>query len=66
MNVNYKTSRWFDWFFGGLHFHNEHHAMPCMPRHNLRTISFDIKALMKKHNVPYEYEWFPVVLYKMS
>ena len=40
--------------------------MPCMPRHNLRTIAYDIKALMKKHKIPYEYEWFPVALYKMS
>ena len=60
--MNYKCSRWFDWFSGGLHFHNEHHTMPCMPRQNLRFISYDIKALMKKHEVAYEYDWLPKVL----
>ena len=27
VNVNYKCSRWFDWVFGGLNFHNEHHVI---------------------------------------
>jgi len=34
VSVNYKTSRWFDWWYGGLHFHIEHHVFPKMPRYN--------------------------------
>ena len=63
VNVNYKCSRWFDWVFGGLNFHNEHHVMPCMPRYNLRLISPDIKAMMMKYDMPYEFHWYPKVLY---
>ena len=62
VNLNYRCSRWFDWVFGGLNFHNEHHAMPCMPRQNLRLISYDIKELMKKHEIEYAVEWFPVAI----
>ena len=58
VNINYKNSRWFDWFFGGLNFHNEHHMFPCMPRPQLRLIAYDLKALCKKHDVCYEYVWF--------
>jgi delta8-fatty-acid desaturase len=32
VNANYKCSRWMDWLYGGLHFHNEHHSFPCLPR----------------------------------
>ena len=66
VNINYKNSRWFDWFFGGLNFHYEHHMFPCMPRGQLRLIAFDIKALCKKHDVSYEYVWFHEALWKMA
>ena len=36
VNVNFRCSRWNDWFFGGLHYHTEHHVFPRMPRYNLR------------------------------
>ena len=57
VNINLKSSRWFDWWFGGLHFHIEHHVFPRMPRYNLRVISYDVKALMKDHGVFYDYNW---------
>ena len=66
VNVNYKCSRWIDWHYGGLHFHNEHHAFPCMPRYHLRLIAPDLKKLMKKHGVEYEYDWFTNVLWNMN
>ena len=62
MNVNLKTSRWFDWFFGGLHFHIEHHIFAKMPRHNLRLITYDIKKLTKDQGIDYEFEWVWYVL----
>ena len=37
-----------------------------MPRYNLRLISYDIKALMKKHEVPYEVEWIHIALLNLS
>ena len=34
--VNYCSSPWTDWFYGGLHFHIEHHLLPKLPRYNQR------------------------------
>lgn len=41
------------WFTGGLHFQIEHHLFLSMPRHNLRKIAPRVRALCKKHNMPY-------------
>lgn len=57
VNVNFKCSRWMDWWYGGLHFHNEHHVFPKMPRYNLRLISYDMKKLMKECDVEYHYDY---------
>ena len=57
VTVNLKTSRWFDWFFGGLHFHIEHHVFAKMPRNTLRLVNFDIKKMMKDNGVEYRYEY---------
>jgi fatty acid desaturase len=65
VNVNIKCSRWMDWFYGGLHFHNEHHAFPCMPRYNLRLCSADMKDFCAKYGAPYEYLWFSQILWNM-
>ena len=66
VNVNYKTSRWFDWFFGGMQFHMEHHAWPCMPRNRLRLVSKDLRALYKKHGCDYDFDWFHIVLLRLA
>ena len=65
VNINLKCSRWFDWWFGGLHFHIEHHVFPRMPRYNLRLISKDIKALMKDHGVFYDYQYLWNIVYNI-
>lgn len=64
VNANFRCSRWLDWFFGGLHFHNEHHVFPRMPRYNLRLISYDIKKYMKDFDVPYDVDWFFNLVWK--
>jgi len=60
--INYKTSRWFDWFFGGLHFHIEHHTFSKMPRNMLRQISYDIKEYNKDNGLFYDFRYFTEVL----
>merc|ERR1712183_273017 len=66
VTVNLKTSRWFDWFFGGLHFHIEHHVFAKMPRNSLRLVNFDIKNMMKDFGVEYRYEWIWNVFMKIN
>lgn len=51
--MNVDCSPWFDWFHGGLQFQIEHHLFPRMPRHNLRECRVFVKALCKKHSIPY-------------
>merc|ERR1711933_675949 len=55
VTVNYTSSRWMDWWYGGLHYHIEHHVFPKMPRYMLRQVSADMKKLMKHYGVPYEH-----------
>lgn len=55
----------FDWFFVGLHFHNEHHVFPKMPRQQLRFISKDIRKLTEKHGIEYRSDYWWVVLNKV-
>lgn len=45
---------WVHWFMGGLNYQIEHHLFPSMPRHNLVKIQEPIRALCKKHHLPYE------------
>ncbi|GMH38546.1 hypothetical protein BSKO_06430 [Bryopsis sp. KO-2023] len=45
---------WVHWFMGGLNYQIEHHLFPSMPRHNLMKIQEPIKALCKKHDLPFE------------
>lgn len=65
VNVNLTSPRWLDWFYGGLHFHIEHHCFPTMPRYNLRLVSKDIKKLMKENAIDYDHHYLPYVLYKV-
>ncbi|XP_058100199.1 delta(8)-fatty-acid desaturase-like [Magnolia sinica] len=44
---------WMDWFHGGLQFQIEHHLFPRLPRCHFRKIKPIVKALCKKHNLPY-------------
>lgn len=51
--LNIDCPSWMDWFHGGLQFQVEHHLFPRLPRCQLRKISPFVKALCKKHNLPY-------------
>ncbi|XP_060076181.1 acyl-CoA 6-desaturase-like [Ylistrum balloti] len=42
-----------DWFTGHLNYQIEHHLFPTMPRHNLHKIVPHVRAICKKHNIPY-------------
>ena|SRR3990167_5309329 len=50
---NVSTGAFADWFTGHLNYQIEHHLFPNMPRHRYPEIREDVKALCKKHNVPY-------------
>jgi len=41
------------WFMGGLHYQIEHHLFPTMPRSSLAEAARRVKALCKKHDIPY-------------
>ncbi|XP_038071953.1 fatty acid desaturase 2-like [Patiria miniata] len=42
------------WFSGHLNYQIEHHLFPTMPRHNFYKVMPDVKALCKKHDIPYQ------------
>lgn len=50
---NIDSTKWDDWFHGGLQFQIEHHLFPQMPRHNLAKVKPLVEELCSKHNVPY-------------
>jgi fatty acid desaturase len=43
-----------DWFTGHLNYQIEHHLFPTMPRHNYPEVNKKIRALYKKHGVPFQ------------
>lgn len=49
---------WMDFFHGGLQFQFEHHMFPRVARENLRSIHEQMKALCKKHNLPFRSKSF--------
>lgn len=57
-SMNVSCSPYMDWLHGGLQFQVEHHLWPRLPRHNLRTAQARLRALVEKHNLPYEAKSF--------
>lgn len=51
---NIEQSLFNDWFSGHLNFQIEHHLFPTMPRHNYWLAAPAVRALCKKHGIPYE------------
>jgi len=41
------------WFHGGLEMQIEHHLFPQLPRHALHEVSPRVRALAKRHGLPY-------------
>jgi fatty acid desaturase len=53
------------WFMGGLHLQVEHHLFPTMPRHSLAVAQPFVRALCKKHGLPYHSTSFAAGLYEV-
>merc|ERR1719223_695289 len=51
--MNVATPPRLDWIHIGLQFQIEHHILPRLPRHNLRTARDLVKEVCKKHNIHY-------------
>ncbi|XP_038551072.1 acyl-CoA Delta-4 desaturase-like [Micropterus salmoides] len=51
---NIEQSFFNDWFSGHLNFQIEHHLFPTMPRHNYYLVAPRVRALCKKHGIPYQ------------
>lgn len=52
--TNLPPSYLLNWFVGYLNFQIEHHLFPTMPHPCLPYIQPRVKALLQKHNVPYD------------
>ena len=53
-NQNVSTTLLDDWLHGGLQHHIEHHLFPRLPRHSLRRVRPEVRALAEKHGIPYK------------
>jgi fatty acid desaturase len=51
--VNVRKGVLTDWVFGGLNYQIEHHLFPNFPRHNLSKVMNRVRAICKRHDVPY-------------
>lgn len=54
-NLNIKNPWYWDWYYGGLNYHIEHHLFPTMSRKYLRTASDRVREVCKKHDIEYDY-----------
>lgn len=52
-SLNIKSSKWLEWFHGGLNYQVEHHLFPRLPQHNLPLIVNDVKELCKSCDIEY-------------
>lgn len=59
-----EQSTWCDWLMGYLNFQIEHHLLPTMPQFRNALIQDRVKALAKKHNIPYIVLSYPDALRK--
>lgn len=50
---NLGSSRLYDFLFGGINNHIEHHLYPSIPTARLRTARFITRAFCKDHGIPY-------------
>lgn len=48
-----EQTPWCDWWMGYLNYQIEHHLFPTMPQFRQPRITDRVKALAKKHNLPY-------------
>ena len=54
-NLNIKNPWYWDWYYGGLNYHIEHHLFPTMARKHLRTASDRVREVCAKHGIEYDF-----------
>lgn len=55
---NISAPPFLDFYFGGLHFHIEHHLFPHVSPANYRQASPVVQAFLREHNLPYRSDGF--------
>ena len=50
---NVQSTRFADFWFGGLNYQIEHHLFPNMPRNKLREAQKTVKSFCRFHSIPY-------------
>jgi fatty acid desaturase len=63
--VNVRKGIFNDWLFGGLNYQIEHHCFPNLPRHNLSKVQERLRALCKKHGVPFADPQIPEAMHDL-
>lgn len=63
-NVNIDVSPHWDWIWGGLNFHAEHHLFPLLGRRHLREAGAYVEEICKKHNIAYEMRPFSQAMWQ--
>ena len=51
--MNIEPSWWCDWWMGYLNYQIEHHLFPTMPQFRARLVQDRVKALAKRHGIPF-------------
>lgn len=52
--ANIRSSLFVDYFMGYLNYQIEHHLFPTMPQFKQKQIGYRVRALAKKHGLPYQ------------
>ncbi|KAJ6635864.1 Acyl-lipid (8-3)-desaturase [Pseudolycoriella hygida] len=57
--ANVEHAPWCDWITGYLNYQIEHHLFPTMPNFRLPFIKDRVRAIARKHNIPYIIHSYP-------
>ncbi|KAJ6635865.1 Acyl-lipid (8-3)-desaturase [Pseudolycoriella hygida] len=57
--ANVEHAPWCDWITGYLNYQIEHHLFPTMPNFRLPLIKDRVRAIARKHNIPYIIHSYP-------
>ncbi len=60
-----EHTMWCNYWMAYLNYQIEHHLFPTMPQYRHPLITDRVKALAKKHNLPYIVHSYPVALWKV-
>ena len=59
---NFRTPRWFSWFFVGLDYQVEHHLFPKIPHQQLPRARNIVRAWCRKNRLPHHEDSYPEAL----